>query len=295
MHASPEADAPLHARCYAAMVDAWRMLARVMPGSAIEEHDGVTMIATAIPIPFFNPVFLARQPPDLAATLADAGAFYARHALPWVLRAYGDTAQALEPTISAAGFEAQPVLPGMVLAPLPTAAPGAPPVEIRVVADLPTMREYNQILATVFEAPVELFACFETPEFLAAFDMAAYLGYVDGQPVATALRCTTKRVAAVFNIGTLPAYQRCGIGAAMTLHAALDVREGVVASVLESSEQGYAMYERIGYRRVLDIQSWAPLLDADERGGALSLDLAPASGGASEFKQGNAGADCGLA
>jgi ribosomal protein S18 acetylase RimI-like enzyme len=265
MVAPIEPEERLHARCYAGMVDAWRRLTRVMPSAAIEERDGATLIATQIPIPFFNPVFLSRPPADLAATLAHAGAFYARHGLPWLLRACGDTARAIAPALEAAGFDAEPVLPGMVLAPLPAAAPPASPVDIRVVADLPTLRVYNQILATVFDFPVELFAPFETPEFLASFDLVAYLGYVDGLPVATALRVTADRVASVFNIGTLPEYQRRGIGTAMTLHAALDAREGTLASMLVSSEQGYQVYERIGYRRVLDVQSWSPPVPEDDR------------------------------
>jgi len=88
-------------------------------------------------------------------------------------------------------------------------------------------------------------------------DMVHYVGFVDGAPVATAMRFSSQRVATVANVSTIPAYRRRGIGEAMTWRAALDGRAaGCVASYLQASEMGFPIYQRMGYRHVLTHRGW---------------------------------------
>ena len=48
-----------------------------------------------------------------------------------------------------------------------------------------------------------------------------------------------------------------GSGAALTWRAAADGRaEGCLASALQSSEEGFPVYRRMGYRHVTDYQTW---------------------------------------
>jgi predicted acetyltransferase len=80
---------------------------------------------------------------------------------------------------------------------------------------------------------------------------------MDGRPVATSFLLVTGDVAGVHIVGTLPEYRRRGIGAAMTQRCVDDGWSyGCTVSALQSSSSGYPVYERLGYRHVLDIQGW---------------------------------------
>jgi ribosomal protein S18 acetylase RimI-like enzyme len=70
-----------------------------------------------------------------------------------------------------------------------------------------------------------------------------------GQPVATALAVVDGDAVVIYNVATLPEARGRGIGAAITLAALRDARSGgATLGVLESSEIGYGVYRRIGFR-----------------------------------------------
>ena len=71
----------------------------------------------------------------------------------------------------------------------------------------------------------------------------------NGQPVATALAVVDGDAVAIYNVATLPEARGRGIGGAITLAALRDARlGGATLGVLESSEMGYGVYRRIGFR-----------------------------------------------
>jgi ribosomal protein S18 acetylase RimI-like enzyme len=75
-----------------------------------------------------------------------------------------------------------------------------------------------------------------------------FVGYLDGQPVATNMLVIGGGVASVYAVATIPQARGKGIGAAITLKPLLDARdEGQTHAVLFSSEQGYPVYRRLGF------------------------------------------------
>jgi ribosomal protein S18 acetylase RimI-like enzyme len=75
-----------------------------------------------------------------------------------------------------------------------------------------------------------------------------FVGYLEGEPVATNMLVNGGGVASVYAVATLPRAQRKGIGAAMTLKPLLEARdEGFRHAVLFSSEEGYSVYRRLGF------------------------------------------------
>ena len=75
-----------------------------------------------------------------------------------------------------------------------------------------------------------------------------YVGYLDGQPVATNMLVVGGGVASVYAVATVPAAQGKGIGAAITLLPLLAARdEGETHAVLFATEQGYPVYRRLGF------------------------------------------------
>ena len=76
-----------------------------------------------------------------------------------------------------------------------------------------------------------------------------YVGYLDGEPVATNMLFTGAGVAGLYAVATLPAVQGKGIGAAISLKPLLDARDkGYHYGVLFSTEMGIRVYQRIGFR-----------------------------------------------
>jgi GNAT superfamily N-acetyltransferase len=244
-------------QCYASIIETYRILARRTTRGDIEEQDGGTLITMGVPFPPFNPLFVTHLPADPRDLIQYARSFYAGHNVPWCLRAIGEVADALVPIAADCGMTVAPSTPGLLLTRGSGYQPPLPHLTIRTVNDLPTLTRYNDILAAVFDLPREFVTALHTPALLHAGDIALYLGFVDRQPVATAFRCITARIAIIGNICTLPTYQRRGFGTAMTWHASLTGQaEGCKACFLEASPMGYPLYQRMGYEHVVDIRSW---------------------------------------
>lgn len=246
-------------RAHANFVEAFRALARIVPGARIEERDGVTCLQSGIPYSLFNPAMVLRVPADPESTFAWAREFHDRHRLPWVLRTVPEAAAVMAPIVEVAGMTVSHAMPGMLLNPLAGRQREVPRLRVEIVRELETLHSYFDVMALGFEMPRALMDPFDVQGALDAPDFTYYLGYLDDQPVATALRYTSHRIAGVFNISTVPAHRGRGLGEAMTWQAALGgLDEGCVASYLQASEMGFPVYERMGYRHVVDYPTWDP-------------------------------------
>src|SRR6185503_10854255 len=84
-----------------------------------------------------------------------------------------------------------------------------------------------------------------------------YLGYLNGGPVATSTVFYGGGVAGIYCVATLPEARGKGIGAAITLKPLLDAREmGYRVGVLQSSEMGFNIYQRLGFRHLCQIENF---------------------------------------
>jgi len=100
-------------------------------------------------------------------------------------------------------------------------------------------------------------APFSSPEAFALPGAVPYLAREDGQVVAVGFGVFGQGTAGVFNIATVPAYRGRGYGRAVTSQIVADgVARGADLAYLQSSEDGYPLYQSMGFRTV---ETWTYL------------------------------------
>jgi GrpB-like predicted nucleotidyltransferase (UPF0157 family)/GNAT superfamily N-acetyltransferase len=76
-----------------------------------------------------------------------------------------------------------------------------------------------------------------------------YVGYVDGKPVVRGLSCYFAQVAGLHWLSTVPSERRKGYGRAMQEYRLKRAKElGYHVAVLQSSNEGYSLYQQLGYK-----------------------------------------------
>jgi ribosomal protein S18 acetylase RimI-like enzyme len=148
-------------------------------------------------------------------------------------------------------------IPLMVLASrrdLPRVDQGALVIE---VVDPEQAIVHAEIAAAGFQTPAEAFARLTTPAVLGRSGVRTYVGKIDGAPVVTGVGVCFENHVGIFNVATLPAHRRHGYGAAITGQAVSDgLDRGARWAWLQSSPDGYGVYERLGFRTVESWECW---------------------------------------
>lgn len=86
-----------------------------------------------------------------------------------------------------------------------------------------------------------------------------YVGYLDGEPVATAELTVGGGVAGLYGVATLAAHRRRGFGMAMTLAALLDARTaGHRTAILQAAAAGVGVYRRVGFEPFGTVTEYKP-------------------------------------
>lgn len=210
---------------------------------------------TAIPHPWFNGV-LCDQPPgvgDDQAVQATIAYFHSKSvtSFTWWLAPHLDPA-AWSPRLLPHGFVYNDQTPGMAvdLAALPPL--GSPPINVQRVEDQEMLSVWTATFTRGYGIPPAI-----TPVFLQLIASLGidlpfryYLGQLDGRPVAASTLFLGAGVAGIYNVATLLDARGRGIGSAMTLVPLLEARDlGYHAGVLQSSEMGYPVYQRLGFQK----------------------------------------------
>ena len=149
-------------------------------------------------------------------------------------------------------------LPGMVADEIRPPVKPLVPLDVLRVSEGPTRDAFCAIGSVCFHVPLPWFQeVFESPSVWENF--AAYVGYADGDPVATAAIVVGGGALGVYNVATLPGHQRQGFGEGVMRYALADAqsRLGIRRSILQSTPAGLHLYDRMGYRKVTTIAVYA--------------------------------------
>ena len=163
-------------------------------------------------------------------------------------------------------------LPGLVAEKISPPTRRLPEIEVRRVRDSRTGDDFRGIGSVCFHVPLVWFnEVFDHDSVWERF--AAYVGYVDGVPVATAATVASgdlvkagqgpaphsSGVIGVYNVATVPDKRRRGYGEAVMRHALAEAEREWPSRpvVLQSTEAGLRLYERMGFRTVARFSVYA--------------------------------------
>jgi ribosomal protein S18 acetylase RimI-like enzyme len=222
---------------------------------------------SGLPCDTFNFVCRARLAPRGApAAAAAAIAHFAEQRRPfswWVGPAdrpgdLGDVLQSLG--LEPAEGELAMALP---LAELPGDLAPVPGLEVRRVTGPEELETFAALSAANWTPPdpdVIAFYRLGAPALLAhGSPQWLYVGYLDGEPVATAEAIIAAGTVGLYNISTRPACRGRGIGSMMTWRPLHDGRDrGCDLGVLQAAPEGVGLYRRLGFTPFGDITEYKP-------------------------------------
>jgi ribosomal protein S18 acetylase RimI-like enzyme len=239
--------------------------ARIRPWADIKLDDDVAWGRTGIPLPVFNGASGATFTEATADARIDTILDYFRELrvdMTWWVGPTSTPAD-LGDRLVAHGLEADETIPGMAMrldAWVPPAVPDG--IEIVPATDAAEFHEAMDVMFEGFEIPRHAQPAFE--ERFADFCIGpraiqtTYIARIAGRAVSTSLGMLVDGVVGIYNVATAADARRRGAGGAVTAAAMADGQaRGARWALLESSEMGRSVYERLGFRQVCEITVYA--------------------------------------
>jgi ribosomal protein S18 acetylase RimI-like enzyme len=127
-----------------------------------------------------------------------------------------------------------------------------PKIECVPVADRSMRQAFGALTAVSFDIPMGIAKAVYEPERAWLGDYRGFVGLAGGRPVAIIAIVATPDALGVYSLSTLPECRRLGYGEAL-LRAAValeQARSGVKRIVLQSTDAGYSLYRRLGFKEV---------------------------------------------
>ena len=243
----------------AALLETWQHLIAGLPQGWARAEPGALAAVTGVAIPTLNGVWVESEDVDVEVVanlldqVGDTGMPYCLQVRP------GGADQVTDVAAKHGMTREEHAIPLMVLEDLGELGTNQATTNGLVIRELtPVEAHLHARLAAVgFEAPVQAFVQLMRPSMLAVPGVRCYLGEVDGEAVTTGLGVTLGSYVAIFNIATPPGHRRHGYGSEVTARAVADgMAAGATWAWLQSSDSGYRVYERLGFRTTENWSCW---------------------------------------
>ncbi len=239
---------------------------RRWPGAEVHDEAEMLWSITEIPFALFNSILRVRLATDRIETAIQsvvARGVERNVPLLWW------TGPATQPAdlgrhLEEHGFVCEDQMPGMAveLAHLNEGPPMPRGFTVERVADEATLMKWSQVCAQGFGLPdFTARGFYHWVRCPGPNSIQAYLGWQNGQPVATSLLLYAAGVAGIYNVATLPEARRQGLGAILTLTPLRDARErNYKVGILQSSSMGLQVYRSLGFQEYCKIGQyvWSP-------------------------------------
>lgn len=242
--------------------ESFRVVAAHRAGGELQEMEGVSIASAGVTFQMFNAAFLSApvvSETQMDRRVAQAAVHFAARGQRWaywVCQGWldGRTRRRLQSVLRKRNLYQAVELPGMLTEEVQPPIRELPKMELQRVSDGPVKDAFCAIGSTCFNVPLAWFReVFDSPSVWR--DFAAYVGYVNGEPVSTAATVMGGGVAGVYNVATMPGHRGVGYGEAVMRHALEQARRehGPTRSILQSTPQGFELYQRMGYRTVTSV------------------------------------------
>lgn len=239
-----------------------------LPGVEIRDGPDLLRYATPVPFPLMNGVMRTRVSTDAVKDVIKETEDYfsnRNRALFWWVEPRSRPAD-LGDRLEAAGFELADELVGMVGdLRTPWREPTPEGLAIEPVTDEEGLEVFLGTAQQVYGMPEEAVAPLFNLEAGVGFGperpWQRYVGYLEGEPVATSVGLRAAGVVGVYAVTTLPQARGRGIGTTMTGRVLEEGQaDGYRFAVLHSTEMGHGLYRRMGFQEVGRFRRyvWAP-------------------------------------
>jgi ribosomal protein S18 acetylase RimI-like enzyme len=238
-----------------AFIDSWLYLASSVPGGWTRAKGAGLAGVTGVAVASLNGVWVQTVDPDLG-DITDLLDQVAATGLSHCLQLRPGAVARVSELAGRRGMAHSENIPLMALED-PGQLDAAQAVSGLVIRELvpDEAQLHARVAAAGFEIPLRMLLQLMTPEVLAAPGVRCYVGEAGGQPVTTGLGVKLGHNVAIFNIATPPEHRRRGYGAAVTARAVADgLAAGARWSALQSSTDGYRVYQRLGFR---ELETWS--------------------------------------
>ncbi|MGH9612167.1 MAG: GNAT family N-acetyltransferase [Bryobacteraceae bacterium] len=248
------------ARAVAAnLVDALRGFGEAREDGQIQDSLGLRIISSGIAYAVFNSAVITSEvddPKELEDRIALAASFFRVLHHPWTLWFCNDhigkkarrgfsgltSRYRLEPLIETPGMFAERLTPPERI---------LPQLDIKPVGDEPTRLAFARLIGISFDTPFEVCQAIYDRERAWRGNYRAWLGYLGSEAVTTAAIVNAADVTGIYSVATLPEFRQRGYGETVMRYALAEAaRDGEAPLVLQSSRAGFALYRRMGFKKV---------------------------------------------
>jgi GNAT superfamily N-acetyltransferase len=119
------------------------------------------------------------------------------------------------------------------------------------VTDTQTLKDYRSVMASAFAFPDWLLEKVLADALLNEEHLVMVVGYEQGIACTGAMLIQQQDLAGIYWVGTKQGYERKGLAAKATTQAILLGRDrGCTWSILQASEKGQPVYERMGFETI---------------------------------------------
>jgi ribosomal protein S18 acetylase RimI-like enzyme len=246
-------------RVHLNLIDSSRQLFELDGGAVVERGDGWLFGAGSPSHPVIsNAAFRIDDGLDAEEFVARAKGFFDARGRGFSIWIRGDQAEDedLVSAAAAAGLELVYEMPEMVLK-APAEVPSLPPeAELRKLTASEQAEEYWMVAAASYTSigfPPEVFGGYSNHAGLLAENVAAFIAYLDGEPVSIAMTIVSHSVAGIYWVGSLEQARGKGLGRAVTAAATNAGFElGAEVASLQASPMGKPIYEAMDYETLFD-------------------------------------------
>jgi GNAT superfamily N-acetyltransferase len=223
--------------------------------------DGALAIYSGLDYGVFNIALLADQAPEgidgFTERLAECARYFAPRTMRWSFWLCEDsldfsTRRRARSLLMDRDLRPISQAPGMLAQTLAPPVRPLPKIEIMPVADRSTRQAFGALTAVSFDIPMGIAKAVYEPERAWLGDYRGFVGFAGGRPVAIIAIVATPDALGVYSLSTVPECRRLGYGEALQRAAVASeqARTGIKRIVLQSTDAGYSLYRRLGFKEV---------------------------------------------